>query len=195
MWLLKRIITALTYFSSSLILSISMSLLGCSDSKLHEKPHQYFYQVGLLGHGRGAIGDLRLNSFNFERRCDSCHGSETKKHQTLGRCNDCHQPHILGWEKSLFPRNHQDLPLAHRPYHGQLDCLECHQSVINPEEFNKTSCQHCHNHQAQDIEYAHDLMDDYNLEHFTQEGACISCHSLSGTHYPQYFDQNSGESL
>lgn len=195
MWLLNRILSAFKKNNSSTVLCISMSLFGCTDAQLHESPHEHFFQVGLFGHGRGAIGDLRLNSFYFERRCDSCHGIETKKHNNLGRCNDCHQPHILGWQRSLYPREHQNFSLVNRPYHNKLSCSSCHQSGSGRNEFNKTRCQHCHNHQASDIEYAHDLMDDYNLAAFTQAGACINCHSLSGKHYFRYFDQHTGESL
>jgi len=184
MWLLKYA-----------LLSLSIYLLGCSEAKLHEPPHQQFFQVGLFGHGRGALGDLQLNSFLFERQCDSCHAINTDQHGELGRCNECHQPHISGWENSLLPRNHSLLPLAGQPHHGQLSCTSCHQSLAIRSEFNTTSCQHCHNHQARDIDYAHDLMDQYEYEQFSQAGACLECHSRKGQRYGQYFDVETGDSL
>jgi len=177
------------------LISLSIYLLGCSDTKLHEPPYQYFFQVGLFGHGRGAIGDLQLNSFYFERQCDSCHANQTEKHGDLGRCNQCHQPHISGWEKSLFPQNHSALPLDGQDHHYSLSCTTCHQSLATPQEFQSTSCQHCHNHQARDIIYAHDLMDNYNLDLFSQAGACVSCHSRTGKNHTLYFDLTTGESL
>ncbi len=151
----------------------SICILGCSEAKLHEPPHQYFFQVGLFGHGRGAIGDLQLNSFYFERQCDSCHAVEIDKHSNLGRCNQCHQPHITGWDKSLLPRNHSALLLLNRSYHNQLCCTSCHQKLTTRSEFNTTNCQHCHNHQSRDIDYAHDLMDNYDFNKFSKQGACL----------------------
>lgn len=184
MWLIK-------YF----LLPLSIFLLGCSEAKLQEPPYEHFYQVGLFGHGRGAIGDLQLNSFYFERQCDSCHAIEIDKHGDLGRCNQCHQPHILGWEKSLLARNHTALPLIDRPYHNQLSCTSCHQALGSRAAFKTTNCQHCHNHQASDIEYAHDLMDEYRIEDFLKPKACQNCHSRNGQYYTDYFDLESGDSL
>ena len=184
MWLLK-----LSF------ICFSIYLLGCSEAKLQEPPNEHFYQVGLFGHGRGAIGDLRLNSFYFERQCDSCHAVETNKHGSLGRCNQCHQPHITGWDKSILTKNHEALPLINRPYHNQLSCKSCHQTLNSRTEFKTTSCQHCHNHQISDIDYAHDLMDEYNSTDFSQSGACQNCHSRNGTKYAKYFDLESGDSL
>jgi len=177
------------------IFCLSIYLLGCSEAKLQASPHEHFYQVGLFGHGRGAIGDLRLNTFFFERQCDSCHGTETDKHNDLGRCNDCHQPHILGWDKSTVAKDHHSLPLNNRPYHNQLSCTSCHKALNSRAEFKTTSCQHCHNHQADDIDYAHDLMDDYKYADFVQPGACQACHSRNGKRYTEYFDIKSGDSL
>lgn len=193
--LFKRFNHLLAFQNIGLLILISMGLFGCSDAKLQEPPHEYFYQVGLFGHGRGAVGDLRLNSFYFERQCDSCHTTEVKNHEFLGQCNQCHQPHITGWKKSLLPRNHKALPLINRPYHNQLQCIDCHQSLTNRQEFKITSCQHCHNHQASDIEYAHDLMDEYDYDDFLKPGACLECHNQIGEKYSEYFDLETGESL
>jgi hypothetical protein len=184
MWLLKY----------SLI-SLSIYLIGCSEAKLQEPPHEHFYQVGLFGHGRGILGDLRLNSFYFERQCDSCHATETDEHGSLGRCNQCHQPHIAGWNKSLLPKAHAALPLIDRPHHNKLSCTSCHQTLNNRIGFNTTRCQQCHNHQASDIDYAHDLMDNYNYDDFSKLGACLACHSRNGSQYADYFDLESGDSL
>ncbi|MEH6449582.1 MAG: hypothetical protein V7765_12980 [Oleispira sp.] len=174
---------------------IVINLMACSEPKLHDAPHQQFFQVGLLGHGRGAIGDLQLNSFYFERQCDSCHANETDKHGALGRCNICHQPHIAGWSKSFLVRDHQVFLLTNKPHHNQLSCIDCHQTLTQRDEFNKTSCQHCHNHQQADIDYAHDLMDDYDYTSFSQPQACLSCHSRNGINYRQHFDFETGEGL
>jgi len=184
MWLLKYTLFILSIY-----------LLGCSEAKLQDSPHEHFYQVGLFGHGRGAIGDLRLNTFYFERQCDSCHATETNKHGSLGRCNQCHQPHITGWDKSIVAKHHNEFPLIDRPYHNQLSCTSCHQDLNNRAEFNTTRCQHCHNHQADDIDYAHDLMDEYNYDGFSRPGACQLCHSRNGKQYTDYFDSESGDSL
>lgn len=181
----------LNYF----VLTFALFLTACSDTKLHEPPHEHFFQVGLFGHGRGAIGDLQLNSFYFERQCDSCHANSTDKHGDLGRCNQCHQPHISGWNDSILVRDHSALKLTGQPHHEELKCTACHQSLLQRSDFNNTRCQHCHNHQARDIEYSHDLMDNYDYEVFSQAGACIACHSRTGKQYSQYFDIKTGDSL
>lgn len=195
MWLFKKFIASPLKRYSIAYFLFSLCLFGCSEAKLQEAPYDYFYKVGLFGHGRGAIGDLRLNTFYFERRCDSCHAYETDKHGALGRCNQCHQPHILGWEKSIIARKHNALPLINRPYHRQLECSSCHQALTDRKTFFNTSCQHCHNHQASDIDYAHDLMDDYDYDVFSKPDACQSCHSLNGKQYADYFDLDTGEGL
>ncbi len=169
---------------------------ACSDPRNHSAPYGDFYQVGVYGHGRGVLGDIRLNYFGLERRCDTCHSTDVKKHGDLGTCNRCHQPQYVGWENTLYSREHAKvLSFENKPYHSKLSCIECHQDRSNEASFKEVSCNHCHNHGRSDIEYAHDLLDNYQYKSFSPSNACVSCHSKQGKNYSLYYDKSTGELL
>ena len=169
-------------------------LMACSDPKTHEPPHEHHFQVGLFGHGRGALGDMRVNYFGLERRCDSCHNTQVKEHGELGTCNRCHQPHGAGWKHSLYAREHHVvLDFAGQSYHEKLTCTECHPNTQSLFAFKNVSCSHCHNHGHSDMDYAHDLMDNYNYEDFCESSNCVACHSKEGKEHSQYFDLETGD--
>ena len=169
-------------------------MMGCSDPKTHQPPHEFHFQVGLFGHGRGALGDMRLNYFGLERRCDSCHSTVVEQHGELGTCNRCHQPHGGGWQYTLYAREHKVVQnFEGQSYHEKLKCTQCHQKTNGIPSFKEVSCSHCHNHGRSDMDYAHDLMDNYNYEEFCESASCVACHSKRGKSYSQYYDPKSGE--
>ena len=177
-------------------LSIAMLMVACNDTRNHPSPHEDFYQVGLFGHGRGALGDMKLNYFGLERRCDTCHRISVDQHGDLGTCNRCHQPHIFGWKNTLFSREHATvMSFEDKSYHAELACVECHNQTADQIEFKEVSCNHCHNHGRSDIDYAHDLMDDYEYKSFSESSACVSCHTKQGENYSKYYDPESDELL
>ncbi len=179
---------------NALLMWLVTLLIACSDPKTHLPPHEYHFQVGLFGHGRGALGDMRINYFGLERRCDSCHSTQVNEHGELGTCNRCHQPHGGGWKYSLYAREHHVvLDFAGQSYHEKLACTECHPNTKSLFAFKEVSCSHCHNHGHSDMDYAHDLMDNYNYEDFCESNACVACHSKKGKEHNQYFDLETGE--
>jgi len=169
---------------------------ACSDPRVHPAPNEMYFQVGLFGHGRGVLGDLELNYFGLQRRCDSCHANKVDSHGDLGTCNRCHQPSFLGWPKTLFATRHASVfSFKGETYHQSLACVECHQDLSNEQSFKILSCNHCHNHGRSDIDYAHDLLDEYSYPLFSKDTACVSCHSKSGKNYSNYHDMNTHELL
>lgn len=171
-------------------------LIGCTESRFQEAPLQEFSQVGFYGHGRGVLGDMGINIFGFERRCDSCHAQPVKNHQSLGNCNQCHQPHNAGWSSSLVARSHNNsMAIRDTLYHGKLSCTECHQDISSRSAFMKTSCNHCHNHNPSDMRYCHELMDEYEHLNFTENKGCIECHTFRGPQFEKYFDPITKELL
>ncbi len=178
------------------LVCILLLLCACSEPKNHPAPNEYFFQVGLFGHGRGVLGDLNINTFTLQRRCDTCHKVGVEQHGKLGTCNRCHQPNYLGWSESLFSEYHGDvMSFNDKSYHQKLKCTQCHQDTRDEQSFNTVSCNHCHNHGRSDMNYAHDLLDNYNYSQFSKNSACISCHSKKGEHYVEYYDVNSDELL
>ena len=169
-------------------------LSACSEPRNHPPPHQSFFQVGLFGHGRGLLGDLELNYFGLQRRCDSCHSNLVPNHGDLGTCNRCHQPNYLGWKNTLFASRHAEVfSFEGKIYHQSLTCVECHQELTNQQSFKILSCNHCHNHGRSDTNYAHDLLDEYSYPSFSKNSACVSCHSKQGLNYSKYHDMNTHE--
>ena len=177
--------------------SLFVGLLGgCVDARRHREPYQDYVQVGLLGHGQGLLGDLKLNYYGVERGCDSCHTTAPKAHSDLGTCNRCHQPHASkGWDTSLVSLNHtQAMTLEGRKYHFILQCKDCHQSLQSPIDFQKeVGCIHCHNHTPSDIKYAHELMSNFDMEHDNRNSRCVDCHVKTGKDYARFYNPTTDE--
>ncbi len=167
---------------------------ACTEPRNHPAPHEMFFQVGLFGHGRGLLGDLEVNYFGLQRRCDSCHGDKVQSHGDLGTCNRCHQPNYLGWPNTLFASNHaKAFNFEGKMYHQSLACVACHQDLTSQQSFKILSCNHCHNHGRSDTNYAHDLLDEYSYALFSENTACVSCHSKQGADYSKYHDMHTHE--
>ncbi len=171
-------------------------LAGCDDPRLQESPNEDFWTVGLWGHGRGVIGDLRVNYFGVQRRCDTCHQVNTSKHGDLGTCNRCHQPHVTSWENSLLPRDHAEVfQLEGNRYHKKLECKNCHRTQQDQAAYKDVSCNHCHNHGKSDMDFAHELIDEYDYTIFSNNQMCRACHTKVGERYSEFYDTDLHELL
>ena len=172
------------------------TLSACTEQKLQKEPYNGFIQVGLLGHGRGLLGDLRINYYGVQRRCDSCHTNSPAAHENLGTCNSCHQPHNGGWKHTMVAIFHNDvLILENRKYHFKLACKECHDNMTSRQNYRKVQCIHCHNHSKADIIYAHELMDDFSLERDNKDSRCIDCHSMRGKEFTRFYNPKTNKLL
>lgn len=182
-------------FALLLLLSLPM-LTACSEPDLQAKPNNAFWKIGMWGHGRGLLGDLRINYFGVQRRCDTCHAASTSSHGDLGTCNRCHQPHVADWSKSLLPKDHGEVfQLEGNRYHNKLACRSCHKKVNSQDEYKMVECSHCHNHGRSDMDYAHDLLDDYDYQVYSNNELCRDCHVKNGSRYSELYDVLSGELL
>jgi len=180
-----------------IVLVFILTLLwGCSEPRNHQAPYTEHFQVGLFGHGDGLFGELKLNYWGVVRRCDSCHAIMGKVHPNLGSCNSCHQPHNGGWKPSTMALYHENsFAFVGREYHFDLKCSECHNRMNSRVEFRQTQCVQCHNHSARDIKFAHELMDDFNLDKEYRNQRCVACHAKAGEEYQDYYDPETNELL
>lgn len=179
-----------------LVMLMLVSAQGCEEPRLQIPPNDTFWEVGLWGHGRGVVGDLNVNYFGVQRRCDTCHKVTSNQHGDLGTCNRCHQPHLISWQKSLFPKDHSDVfQLEGNKYHHSLTCKSCHQSMGSRMTYKEVSCNHCHNHGRSDMDFAHELMDDYRYEVYSNNTLCRACHTRVGERYSEFYDTDLHELL
>lgn len=179
-----------------IIMLLARILASCDKQTYHNKPYEEFAKVGLLGHGKGILGEIGVNVYSLQRRCDSCHKLETQAHAELGTCNNCHQPHDSGWKKSNAALYHGEvLRLDNRMYHFRLKCKDCHQELSSREAYRETKCIHCHNHTKSDIQYAHELMNRFDMKLNNKDSRCIDCHVKTGKEYAQFYDPVTDELL
>ncbi len=175
------------------VLIFAFLFIGCEKERRHAKPYKEFFQVGFLGHGAGFIGEIGINYWGLSRRCDSCHAVRESIHPDLGTCNSCHQPHETGWEKSTMALYHDtSLPLVGRQYHFKLKCTECHNNLTTRDEYKQGQCIQCHHHSRRATEFAHELMDEFDLAKEFKDHRCISCHALTGKEYHLFYDPETG---
>ncbi|MBF0350327.1 MAG: hypothetical protein HQM11_04815 [SAR324 cluster bacterium] len=180
------------------IIGICFLLISCTDPRVRETPYEQFFDVGLFGHGRGLLGDLKLNIYGIQRRCDSCHTNRPEAHNDLGTCNLCHQPSFFGWKQSTAALYHSKvLVLEGKKYHFTLKCKECHQDITNRTTYRKVQCISCHNHSKADVRYAHQLMDegDFDMKRDNTDVRCVDCHVKTGKEYSKYYNVATGEYL
>ena len=176
------------------LMILSITLQGCEEPRYQRKPYQAFSQVGLLGHGEGILGDLQLNYYGVQRRCDSCHTDAPKAHPPLGACNSCHQPHQRGWSHSMVALDHAEvLPLEGHPHHFQLKCKDCHDQLESRTTYRETKCIHCHNHSRKDVIYAHELLENFDIHKEYSDVRCLACHVKTGLEYAHFYDPMTGE--
>ncbi|MGK5092148.1 hypothetical protein WDW89_09085 [Deltaproteobacteria bacterium TL4] len=177
-----------------LFMALVLSISACAEDRYHSVPYENFERVGILGHGRGVLGDLQINYYGLERRCDTCHTVSPEAHSALGTCNRCHQPYqSKGWKDSLFaPKHKKVLVLEGKLYHN-LACTGCHPQSQSSALFKKAACIHCHNHSPRDIRYAHALMDDpFDMKVENTDQRCVDCHALTGKEYEKFYDPETG---
>ena len=170
---------------------------ACERERPHPAPYQDFHQVGLFGHGEDLLAAVGLNFWGLTRRCDSCHAVPTSIHPDLGTCNSCHQPHFEGWKEATVAIYHNEsLPMAGMKHHMDLACTECHSSMESRAAYrNEMECISCHSHTSIDIEFAHELMDEFNMATNYKNGRCVDCHAKTGTEYTTHYDSTTGELL
>lgn len=167
-----------------------ITLTGCEQPRLQDPPYDAFWRTGFFGHGSGLIGEFNVNLYSFSRRCDSCHAQPIKKHDNIGACHNCHQPHVSGWKHSLVSLEHRRIfPLLNNEYHGELECIDCHNGTGSTSQFYGISCTHCHNHTLADLIYNHELMDNFSDLDLTSDVGCVNCHSRTGSDFHKYADQ------
>jgi hypothetical protein len=111
---------------------------------------------------------------NFTRAqtdCVACHLADyqrttTPNHGVVGfptSCQSCHVPHA--WQRARFDHR---FPITSGDHAG-FACQDCH---LNPRNFQRFSCIHCHEHRRSEMNAEHEGVPGYVYE----SGACYLCH-------------------